>query len=146
VIRWAVSGIVLLTLAALVAGWRMRTAPRPGAAGRGGRDRRRGRGHGPDRAGGDLVQPWRRRAGGGDTRQHAGVPDAVLGTACLPHLWLQGLLRPEALWLGLVLVVPYALGNRIGQALFDPGREGLYRRVAYAIIAASALVGLPIWR
>jgi hypothetical protein len=56
-----------------------------------------------------------------------------------------GRLEAEPLWLGLLLTIPKAVGNTLGAALFRPGRETLYRRVAYAIIAASALGGLPLW-
>jgi hypothetical protein len=45
--------------------------------------------------------------------------------------------------LGCVLVVPNILGNLLGARIFDPARERLYRWVAYAIIATSALGGLP---
>lgn len=145
-IRWAVSGVVLLTLAALLAGWRMKTAPRTAA--RLGVGAATGVVGGATGLTGPVVILFNLGAGApaAVTRANTLVFLTLSSALLLPQLWLQGLLRPEALWLGLVLVVPYALGNRIGQALFDPGREGLYRRVAYAIIAVSALVGLPIWR
>lgn len=58
-------------------------------------------------------------------------------------------LRGEAalvpLLIGLVFVVPNALGNLAGQAIFDPARAGVYRGVAYAIVVASAVLGLPVW-
>ncbi|MCH2075468.1 MAG: TSUP family transporter [Rhodobacteraceae bacterium] len=47
--------------------------------------------------------------------------------------------------IGLVLLVPYTLAGLLGQRLFDPARAGVYRAVAYLIIGASALQGLPIW-
>ena len=34
---------------------------------------------------------------------------------------------------------------QLGTAIFDPDRETVYRWVAYAIIAGSALSGLPVW-
>ncbi|MEQ9694084.1 sulfite exporter TauE/SafE family protein [Shimia sp. SDUM112013] len=46
--------------------------------------------------------------------------------------------------LGLLLAVPAVLGNWLGGVIFDPARERLYRAVAYIIIAASAISGLPI--
>ena len=76
----------------------------------------------------------------------AGVPAAAMRANTLVFLTLcSGLLPPQAIWLGIVLMLPYGLGNWIGQALFDPRAKMLYRRIAYAIIAGSALVGLPIW-
>lgn len=56
-----------------------------------------------------------------------------------------GLLVVSALAIGAVMVLPYLLGNWLGAVLFKPEAETLYRRIAYAIIAASAILGLPIW-
>ncbi len=57
----------------------------------------------------------------------------------------NGYIVPSALALGALMILPYLLGNWLGAALFRPELETLYRRVAYVIIAASALMGLPIW-
>jgi uncharacterized membrane protein YfcA len=59
--------------------------------------------------------------------------------------WLNGRFLAEAVWLGLLLAGPNVAGNWAGGAVFVPGRERLYRGVAYAIIAASAVIGLPLW-
>ncbi|MBJ6370683.1 sulfite exporter TauE/SafE family protein [Sedimentitalea arenosa] len=58
---------------------------------------------------------------------------------------LRGELSLSPIVLGLILAVPNVLGNLLGARLFDPARAGLYRAVAYAIVAASALAGLPPW-
>lgn len=63
----------------------------------------------------------------------------------LPMLALFGRLDLSALLLGAALVVPNMLGSVLGGWLFRPGLEKIYRALAYAIIAASALSGLPIW-
>lgn len=54
-------------------------------------------------------------------------------------------LVPSAVWLGLFLSLPYLLANVIGAAIFDPARIATYRGVAYAIIATSAISGLPLF-
>ena len=59
-------------------------------------------------------------------------------------LWSFGELVPGALLTGAAVTVPYLIGNVIGARIFKPGREKVYRRVAYAIIAVSAILGLPI--
>jgi uncharacterized membrane protein YfcA len=59
--------------------------------------------------------------------------------------WASGHLAGEALALALVILPVYLLGNIAGAAIFRPGRETAYRRVAYTLIAASAITGLPIW-
>lgn len=58
---------------------------------------------------------------------------------------LLGLFSIKAAILGLMLAVPYLAANVVGALLFNPGAEKLYRTVAYVIIAASALAGLPIF-
>lgn len=60
-------------------------------------------------------------------------------------LAVQKLLVLVPLILGAILVVPNLLGNVVGARIFKPGRERLYRAVAYSVIAVSALSGLPIW-
>ncbi len=57
----------------------------------------------------------------------------------------KGYLVHSALVLGALLIPPYMAGNWVGALLFRPEAEVGYRRVAYAIIAGSAVVGLPIW-
>jgi uncharacterized protein len=48
--------------------------------------------------------------------------------------------------LSLVLLVPFSLANAVGSALFRPERAATYRIVSWGLIAAAALVGLPLWR
>lgn len=57
----------------------------------------------------------------------------------------NGYLVPSALALGVLMILPYLLGNWLGAWLFRPELERAYRRAAYAIIAGSAILGLPIW-
>lgn len=63
----------------------------------------------------------------------------------LAALWIGGLLVPSALAIGVLMILPYLLGNWIGARLFRPEAEGYYRWSAYAIITGSALMGLPVW-
>jgi uncharacterized membrane protein YfcA len=56
-----------------------------------------------------------------------------------------GRLSIEAIVIGAGLTLPYMTGILIGTRLFDPSREAVYRRVAYTIIAISAVSGLPLW-
>lgn len=67
--------------------------------------------------------------------------DIVLGGA----LAVAGRLEVGALVLGAALVLPYMAALWTGARLFDPARERLYRGVSYAIIAAAAISGLPVW-
>lgn len=56
-----------------------------------------------------------------------------------------GVLVVSALALGFLIILPYLIGNWAGAKLFRPEGEVLYRRIAYAIIAVSAVTGMPIW-
>lgn len=69
------------------------------------------------------------------------ITDVVM----LPMLALFGQLSLSAVLIGAAMIVPNLLGNVAGATLFRPEHERLYRSVAYAVIAASALSGLPIW-
>ncbi|MEO0943640.1 MAG: sulfite exporter TauE/SafE family protein [Pseudomonadota bacterium] len=57
----------------------------------------------------------------------------------------RGLLASSALVIGVLAILPYLIGNWLGALLFQPGKETLYRRIAYVIIGASAVSGLPLW-
>jgi hypothetical protein len=45
----------------------------------------------------------------------------------------------------LILSLPYFLTSLMGQALFDPRHETLYRGAAYGVIGLALVTGLPIW-
>ena len=58
---------------------------------------------------------------------------------------LRGLITAGPLWTGLVLILPYLAAVTFGAYVFHPRHARAYRWAAYAIIAGSALGGLPIW-
>lgn len=60
-------------------------------------------------------------------------------------LLFSGTANPAMLLVALGLSVPYVSMTLIGQRLFDPGRERLYRLAAYIVIAGAVLTGLPLW-
>ena len=62
-------------------------------------------------------------------------------------LWTTGRLSVEPVALGALLIAPYLAAVWIGGAIFrrSDGDERLYRRVAYALIAGSAALALPVW-
>ncbi|MFQ5623990.1 MAG: TSUP family transporter [Paracoccaceae bacterium] len=57
---------------------------------------------------------------------------------------LNGLLEATPIVIGLMLALPYTLANMAGAVIFDPARERVYRIVAYVLVAASAVMGLPL--
>jgi uncharacterized membrane protein YfcA len=56
-----------------------------------------------------------------------------------------GFLNWTPVFIGLLLLVPYAIAGIIGSWIFDPEKEKLFRWVAYSIIGCSAVYGLPFW-
>jgi hypothetical protein len=54
-------------------------------------------------------------------------------------------IAPLIFLLGIIAVIPFALGVGLGAKIFNPERELIYRSVAYAVIGLSAIYGLPIW-
>jgi uncharacterized membrane protein YfcA len=140
-----VSLVVALTLAALIAGYRIRlgagTIPRLGV----------GAATGVLGAATGLMGPivilfnLSSEATVARMRANTALFLTTISLLLLPQMWLQGLLSGGAVALGLILLVPYGVGTWIGRLLFDPARKVVYTRVAYAIIAVSVVMGLPIW-
>ncbi|GGE40182.1 sulfite exporter TauE/SafE family protein [Actibacterium pelagium] len=58
---------------------------------------------------------------------------------------LQGRLEAVPLVMGVLLAIPTMAGNFLGTQLFRLGTERMYRIIAYLIVAASAIAGLPVW-
>jgi uncharacterized membrane protein YfcA len=145
VLRWAVSIIVGLTLVALLSGWRYTTAAGMLATGVVGFAA--GTMGSSTGLNGPIVIMF--RLGGTDTATQIRANMLVFLTLnslfVVPVMAVQGALSGAAFWLGLVLLIPYGLGTLLGQALFRPAWQGIYRRVAYALIGVSVIVGLPIW-
>jgi uncharacterized membrane protein YfcA len=65
-------------------------------------------------------------------------------TSCAVYGW-QGLFTAELLALSLLLAAPFFAAMAIGAKYFHGASDRLYRRIAYAIIAAAALVSLPVF-
>jgi len=70
---------------------------------------------------------------------------AALDVVIVANLLIQGRVEWHIFLLALVLAVPYFITSLIGQALFDPRHERLYRWAAYAVIGLAVLSGLPLW-
>lgn len=70
----------------------------------------------------------------------------AIDLALFPLLWATGLMVWPAFFLGLLIGIPNLIANVIGARMFDPQAERLFRTVAYIVIAASAILGLPLWK
>lgn len=144
--RWAVLAVTTITLVALMAGWRY--AAKPGLATRAGVAMATGVVGGATGLVGPIMILF--QLGGQDnierSRANTLVFLTVTGLLTAPLMAMQGMLSPEAVMLGLLLILPYGLASLVGQALFDPTKQGLYRTIAYGIIALAVLLGLPIYQ
>ncbi len=144
--RWVVLGVASVTLVALISGWRY--SARPTTAARAGVAAATGIVGGASGLVGPIMVLF--QLGGQDSiarsRANSLVFLTLTGLAVAPLMALQGMLTPGAVALGLLLILPYGAAARLGQAMFNPDRQGLYRGVAYGIIAVAILMGLPIYR
>ena len=144
-LRWVLSAVVVATLVTLMLGWRYRGRPSRGTS--------LSVGAASGLLGGatGLIGPvvilfylgGERSAG--SVRANTIVFLTLLGAGLLPALLLQGLITSQGLVQALLLVPFYMGGTWIGQWLFDPRHERLYRGVAYGIVALAVVVGLPVW-
>lgn len=70
---------------------------------------------------------------------------AALDVVILANLFFRGEVTWGLLALALVLSIPYATTTILGQTLFDPRHERIYRWSAYGVIALAVASGLPVW-
>ncbi|WP_354545560.1 sulfite exporter TauE/SafE family protein [Roseovarius sp. MBR-78] len=144
-IRWCVAVIAIVTLAALISGWRF--------SGRVSRPQLAGIGALAGGIGGmtGLTGPavilfyLAGQSAAQAVRANTILFLAALDVVIVVNLLVQGAVDWALVALALVLAVPYVMTSLIGQGLFDPRHERLYRWVAYAVIALAVLSGLPIW-
>ena len=145
VIRWIVAAVAGGTLAALVAGWRypgqvrrMMLLPIGAVAGVIG---------GMTGLTGPVVILFylSGRSAAQSVRANTILFLAALDVAIIANLLLRDLVEwPVALLAG-CLGVPYFITALIGQSLFDPRHERIYRWLAYTVIGLAVISGLPIW-
>lgn len=63
----------------------------------------------------------------------------------MPMMWIQGMVDARAFYLGMILLIPYALGGFLGVQMFRPWATGVYKAVAYVLICLAGVMGLPVW-
>lgn len=144
-IQTAIAVVTLLTLAILMAGWRVPV--RAGWPAKAGIAALAGLTGGSTGLNGPPVILFNL---GSDqpvtvTRGNLACFLTLTSLTFVPQLWVQGLLAPRAIWLGILLLGPYAVGTFAGAKLFTPDRAGLYRMAAYALIGVAGLAALPVW-
>jgi hypothetical protein len=144
-IRWCVAVIAGITLAALISGWRF--------SGRVNHPQLAGIGAAAGGIGGltGLTGPavilfyLAGQSVAQRVRANTILFLAALDVVIVANLLFRGAVTAGLVTLALVLAVPYLITSLIGQALFDPRHERLYRWAAYAVIGLAVLSGLPLW-
>jgi uncharacterized membrane protein YfcA len=145
VLRWIIAGLVLVLLAVLSSGWRYHgkpTLPAMAAVGT-----ISGLGSGAVQiAGPAVIVFWLGgRSDARTVRANLMVFFVLMGTASLASYLAQGIVTADTLMLTLCLGIPFLLALWIGVRSFHHASDTTYRRIAYAIVALSALVSLPLF-
>jgi uncharacterized membrane protein YfcA len=145
VLRWIISGLVLLLLAMLASGWRYHGKPTLSAMAAVGAIAGLGSGA-VQIAGPAVIVFW--LGGHSDARTvraNLMVFFMLMGAAALVSYLAQGIVTADALVLTLCLGVPFVLALWAGVHTSHLASDTTYRRIAYAIVALSALVSLPLF-
>lgn len=144
-LRWVVAGIVTVTLAAVITGWRYE--------GRLGLPGRLAIGGGAGIVGGlsGMTGPVviifylaNARRSVESVRANTILFLAATDVIILCNLLWNGEVRMDMIWVSAILCVPYLTTAMVGQALFRPSFEGIYRMAAYSVIGIAVISGLPV--
>ena len=144
-VRWLVVLIAGGTLIALVAGWRYTGRIRlPGILAVGGAAGAIG---GMTGLTGPAVILF--YLAGQNTAQYVRA-NTILFLAILDVVIIANLLFKRAVGFDIFVLaafvsVPYFITTLLGQSLFDPRHDRLYRWAAYGVIALALVTGLPVW-
>jgi uncharacterized protein len=144
--RWGVSALALVTLALLMTGWQWRGPRGPKVTAAAGFTS--GVVGGATALAGPpvilyyMASPLPVQAIRANLMMFLLMVDLVLGSMLL----VTGQLLTWVMVLAAMMVLPFTLATQIGSALFRPEQAMLYRRLSWALIAASALAGLPLWK
>jgi uncharacterized protein len=143
-LRWLIAAFVLALLVVLVSGWRYHGKPRlPITIGVG---LLSGYAGGIAQVSGPpVIVYW---LGGAlpalTARANLIVYFGLAGAVTCVTYWLQGLFTRDVLVLSLLLGIPFLIAQTVGARLFHRSSEQIYRYVAYVIVAAAALLSLPV--
>lgn len=144
-IRWTVTFIIVLLLAALLTGWRYHgTLGKKGLASVGASAGLIG---GATGLTGPMVILFYLAGRKATTtiRANTILFLALVDVAIAINLVLMDLVQLHVFVMAAALTIPYVAMTLVGQALFRPQLEMIYRYLAYAIIAVAALSSMPLF-
>jgi uncharacterized membrane protein YfcA len=144
-LRWGIAALVVCLLAVMVSGWRYHVEPSiPASIGVG---LVAGIGAGATQVSGPaaIIYWLGGPAKAATIRANLMVYFALLALASFVIYYLRGLFTADVLLLSLLLGPVFIVSMAVGALLFRGSSDVNYRRIAYAIIALSALVSLPLF-
>jgi len=144
-LRWVMAALVMVLLAVLISGWRYKVAPRlPVSLGVGALS---GLGAGAVQiAAPPVLIYWLGSSSSAIViRANMMVFFVLLEVVSITTYFLHGLLAQDTIALSLLFGPVYILAMALGAWMFKDSAEQTYRRVAYLIIAVSALLALPVF-
>jgi uncharacterized protein len=143
-LRWFISAFVLSAIPVLAGGWRYHGRPKlpvtlavGAVAGL--------TGGAVQIAGPPVILYW--LGGAIETsvaRANMIVFFALNGAVLCVSYFIEGLFTADTIALAILLGIPYTIAIIAGARSFHGSSDGLYRRIAYAIMAFAAIVSLPI--
>jgi uncharacterized membrane protein YfcA len=143
-IRWGIVGVVVVLLALLMSGWRYHGRPHASLTTAVGLTS--GLFSGVAQVGGPpVVAYW---LGGNFTpqtvRANIVLYFAISSVLSVASYLVAGILTWETVQLSLMIGPAFALGLFSGARLFTIANELVFRRICYGLIAAAAIIGLPV--
>jgi uncharacterized membrane protein YfcA len=144
-LRWGMAAFVLAFVVLIATGWRYPWKPSPIAA-MGAGALSGFSGGATQMSGPPIILYWLSSpSGAGIVRANLLVFLIMLGVVLVANYAWHGLLKPLPIAIGVLLWPVYILALAVGARWFRGASDASYRRVAYLIVAASALVSLPIF-
>jgi hypothetical protein len=144
-LRWFISGLVLVALGTLAAGWRYHGRPTVGASLLIGA--LAGFGAGAVQIGAPpLLVYWLGGKNSAATvRANIMVYFIMQGVLSIVAYIYSALFTAQTVALSLLLGLPFAILLGVGARWFHGSSDQLYRRVAYIIIAVAGVISLPVF-
>ncbi|MEW9804614.1 sulfite exporter TauE/SafE family protein [Mesorhizobium sp. ZMM04-5] len=144
VIRWAIVGIVVALLALLMSGWRYHGRPHAGLTGAVGL--LSGLFSGAAQVGGPpVVAYWLGAAISPQTvRANIVLYFAISSVLSVAAYLTAGIITPESVTLSMIIGPSFGFGLFAGARLFSRANEAVFRRTCYSLIAAAAIISLPV--
>jgi uncharacterized membrane protein YfcA len=145
VLRWIIAAISLGLLAVLASGWRYHG--KPTLAVTAGVGIVAGLGSGAVQiAGPAVIIFWLGSADATSVvRANLMVFFLLMGAITAVIYLTQGILGADVLALSILLGLPFMIAMWLGARWFHGASDTAYRRAAYAVIVAAAIVSLPLW-